>query len=161
MQIPSNMLITRIKPGVYMSAWMIIWAVVSGMATNNLCLFPLIISSLHRACTELWRHRCLSILFGYRRGTCEYKFLDLQTCLTGDAVLPRCNVYAIYLLYSQGYVAASRNSRSHNTNRATEVAARIAMLYCAQILATGFSGLIAAGIFAGLDNVRGLAGWRW
>ncbi|KAJ4357307.1 uncharacterized protein N0V89_001882 [Didymosphaeria variabile] len=30
MQIPSNMLITRIKPGYYMSAWMLIWAVVSG-----------------------------------------------------------------------------------------------------------------------------------
>jgi sugar phosphate permease len=42
-----------------------------------------------------------------------------------------------------------------------EVAARIAGLYCAQILATGFSGLIAAGIFAGLDDVRGIAGWRW
>ena len=42
-----------------------------------------------------------------------------------------------------------------------EVASRIALLYCAQILATGFSGLIAAGVFAGLDDVRGLAGWRW
>ena len=42
-----------------------------------------------------------------------------------------------------------------------EVAARIAVLYCAQILATGFSGLIAAGIFDGLDDVRGLEGWRW
>lgn len=29
MQVPSNMLITRIKPGIYMSAWMLIWAVVS------------------------------------------------------------------------------------------------------------------------------------
>jgi len=29
MQIPSNMLITRIKPGIYMSSWMLIWAVVS------------------------------------------------------------------------------------------------------------------------------------
>ena len=47
------------------------------------------------------------------------------------------------------------------THHFTEVAARIAGLYCAQILATGFSGLIAAGVFAGLDGVRGLAGWRW
>ncbi|KAH8745687.1 major facilitator superfamily transporter [Diaporthe sp. PMI_573] len=30
MQIPSNMLITRIQPGIYMSAWMLVWAVVSG-----------------------------------------------------------------------------------------------------------------------------------
>lgn len=43
----------------------------------------------------------------------------------------------------------------------TEVAARIAVLYCAQILATGLSGLIAAGIFAGMDGLRGIAGWRW
>ena len=42
-----------------------------------------------------------------------------------------------------------------------EVATRIALLYCAQILATGFSGLIAAGVFAGLDGSRGIAGWRW
>lgn len=35
MQIPSNMLITRIKPGIYMSAWMLVWAVVSG-ATSDL-----------------------------------------------------------------------------------------------------------------------------
>ncbi|EMR70335.1 putative mfs transporter protein [Eutypa lata UCREL1] len=42
-----------------------------------------------------------------------------------------------------------------------QVASRIALLYCAQILATGFSGLIAAGIFAGMDDLRGLAGWRW
>lgn len=43
----------------------------------------------------------------------------------------------------------------------TEVATRIALLYCAQILATGFSGLIAAGVFAGMDGVKGIAGWRW
>lgn len=35
------------------------------------------------------------------------------------------------------------------------------MLYAAQILATGFAGLIAAGVFSGLDQVRGLSGWRW
>lgn len=43
----------------------------------------------------------------------------------------------------------------------TEVAARIAVLYCAQILATGLSGLIAAGIFAGMDGLKGISGWRW
>jgi MFS family permease len=41
-----------------------------------------------------------------------------------------------------------------------EVATRIALLYCAQILATGFSGLIAAAVFE-MDGVRGIAGWRW
>ncbi|RYP73560.1 hypothetical protein DL769_004195 [Monosporascus sp. CRB-8-3] len=42
-----------------------------------------------------------------------------------------------------------------------EVASRIAILYCAQILATGVSGLIAAGIFEGMHGLSGLAGWRW
>lgn len=37
MQIPSNMLITRIKPGLYMSSWMVVWAGVSAAtaAVNN------------------------------------------------------------------------------------------------------------------------------
>jgi hypothetical protein len=29
MQVPSNMLITRIRPGIYMSSWMFVWAIVS------------------------------------------------------------------------------------------------------------------------------------
>ncbi|KAK2789679.1 hypothetical protein FQN53_001435 [Emmonsiellopsis sp. PD_33] len=43
----------------------------------------------------------------------------------------------------------------------SEVASRIAVLYCAQILATGFAGLIAAGVFSGLDDARNISGWRW
>lgn len=42
-----------------------------------------------------------------------------------------------------------------------EVASRIAILYTGNILATAFAGLIAAGIFHGLDGARGLAGWKW
>ncbi|KAF3914204.1 hypothetical protein ABW20_dc0106302 [Dactylellina cionopaga] len=42
-----------------------------------------------------------------------------------------------------------------------EIATRIAILYTGNILATAFAGLIAAGIFHGLDNVAGIAGWKW
>lgn len=42
-----------------------------------------------------------------------------------------------------------------------EVATRIAVLYTGNILATAFAGLIAAGIFHGLDGTAGLAGWKW
>ncbi|KAF7557915.1 hypothetical protein G7Z17_g231 [Cylindrodendrum hubeiense] len=42
-----------------------------------------------------------------------------------------------------------------------EVATRIAILYTGNILATAFAGLIAAGIFHGMDGVGGLAGWKW
>jgi MFS family permease len=42
-----------------------------------------------------------------------------------------------------------------------EVATRIAILYTGNILATAFAGLIAAGIYHGLSDVGGIAGWRW
>lgn len=42
-----------------------------------------------------------------------------------------------------------------------EVATRMSIFYTGNMLASAFSGLIAAGVFAGLDGVRGLAGWRW
>lgn len=29
-QVPSNMVITKVRPGVYISSWMLIWAAVSG-----------------------------------------------------------------------------------------------------------------------------------
>jgi MFS family permease len=42
-----------------------------------------------------------------------------------------------------------------------EIATRIAILYTGNILATAFAGLIAAGVFHGLDGVQNLAGWQW
>ena len=37
----------------------------------------------------------------------------------------------------------------------------MAVFYTGNMLASSFAGLIAAAVFAGLDGVRGLAGWRW
>ncbi|KAK7715109.1 hypothetical protein SLS64_003806 [Diaporthe eres] len=42
-----------------------------------------------------------------------------------------------------------------------EIATRIAILYTGNVLATAFAGLIAAGVFHGMDNAMGLAGWQW
>lgn len=42
-----------------------------------------------------------------------------------------------------------------------EVATRIAILYTGNILATAFAGLIAAGVFHGLDGSLGIRGWQW
>ena len=42
-----------------------------------------------------------------------------------------------------------------------ELALRTAILYSGLVLATAFSGVIAAGIFAGLSGVHGLHGWQW
>ncbi|PVH86174.1 MFS general substrate transporter [Cadophora sp. DSE1049] len=42
-----------------------------------------------------------------------------------------------------------------------EIATRIAILYTGNILATAFAGLIAAGVFHGMDHTAGLSGWQW
>ena len=42
-----------------------------------------------------------------------------------------------------------------------EIALRIGVLYSANILATSFSGLIAAATFATIGGAQGLEGWRW
>ncbi|RXG50457.1 hypothetical protein VDGE_09088 [Verticillium dahliae] len=112
MQIPSNMLITKVNPGIYMSSWMVVWAAVS-------------------ACTALVNNFAGLVACRFFLGITEAPFYPGAT-------------YMLSIFYTR-----------------KEVATRIAVLYCAQILATGFSGLIAAGVFEGLDDVRGLEGWRW
>lgn len=42
-----------------------------------------------------------------------------------------------------------------------EIATRIAILYTGNILATAFAGLIAAGVFHGMDGLSGISGWQW
>ncbi|KAL2872994.1 hypothetical protein SGCOL_011869 [Colletotrichum sp. CLE4] len=42
-----------------------------------------------------------------------------------------------------------------------EIATRMAIFYTGNMLASAFSGLIAPGIFAGLDGKHELAGWQW
>lgn len=42
-----------------------------------------------------------------------------------------------------------------------EMATRMSILYTGNMLASSFSGLIAAPIFSELDGRHGLAGWQW
>jgi MFS family permease len=112
MQVPSNMLITKVRPGMYMSVWMLVWAAVSG-------------------CTALVTNYAGLVVCRFFLGITEAPFYPGAT-------------YMLSIFYTR-----------------KEVATRIAVLYCAQILATGLSGLIAAGVFAGMDGLKGLEGWRW
>ncbi|EEH47154.2 uncharacterized protein PADG_03252 [Paracoccidioides brasiliensis Pb18] len=112
MQIPSNMLITRVSPSMYMSSWMVVWSIVS-------------------ACTSLVQSYAGMVVCRFLLGVTEAPFYPGAT-------------YLLAIFYTR-----------------KEVASRIAVLYCAQILATGFAGLIAAGVFKGMDDARGLSGWRW
>jgi MFS family permease len=42
-----------------------------------------------------------------------------------------------------------------------ELAVRLAIFYTGNMVASSFAGLIAAAVFAGLDQTHGLAGWQW
>jgi MFS family permease len=42
-----------------------------------------------------------------------------------------------------------------------ESATRMSIFYTGNLLASSFSGLIAAGVFAGMEGKHGLEGWRW
>jgi hypothetical protein len=44
--------------------------------------------------------------------------------------------------------------------KASELAVRVAIVYCRNTVANGFGGMLAAGILSGLEGKGGLAGWR-
>ncbi|KAM0334509.1 hypothetical protein ACHAQA_001538 [Verticillium albo-atrum] len=111
-QIPSNMILTRVRPSWYMGGFMMAWAVVS----------------------------CLTALVK------DYTGLILTRFFLGVVEAPYYPgaLYMLSIFYTR-----------------KELATRISILYSGNILATAFAGLIAAGVFEGLDDVAGLAGWRW
>ncbi|KAI0129258.1 MFS transporter [Hypoxylon sp. NC0597] len=122
MQVPSNMLITRVKPGIYMSGCMFLWAVVSASTASVKSYRGLV------ACR-------------FFLGITEAPFYPGAT-------------YILAIYYTHSDINLRLTFR-------LEMAARVGLMYCGQLLATGFTGLISAGVFAGMDGLRGLAGWQW
>ncbi|QKD59400.2 major facilitator superfamily domain-containing protein [Fusarium oxysporum Fo47] len=112
MQIPSNMILTRVRPSIYIPAWVCLWSAVS--AATAVC----------NSFTHL-------IIIRFFLGICEAPFFP-----------------GVFFLLSCWYTKK-------------ELALRYAFLYSGLVLATAVSGLLAAGIFAGLGGVAGLQGWRW
>ncbi|KAK2017379.1 MFS general substrate transporter [Colletotrichum eremochloae] len=111
-QIPSNMLLTRIRPGIYLSGCALIWSILS-------------------ACTALVKNHGQLLAVRFLLGLAEAPFFP----------------GAVYVL-SSWYTRA-------------ELARRITSLYAALCIAMGCSGLIAAGIFSGMEGLGGLSGWQW
>ncbi|KAL4898671.1 major facilitator superfamily domain-containing protein [Aspergillus ambiguus] len=105
-QVPSNMILTRVRPSWYMAGFMALWAVVSSL-------------------TALAK---------------DFKGLLLTRFFLGVTGA----LYMLSIFYTR-----------------KEIATRISVLYTGNILATAFAGLIAAGIFNGMDNLRGISGWQW
>ncbi|KAJ7834292.1 major facilitator superfamily domain-containing protein [Mycena leptocephala] len=48
-----------------------------------------------------------------------------------------------------------------NLNASQELTFRATILFAGLILANGFGSLLAAGIFSGMEGVRGIRAWRW
>ncbi|KAF4501000.1 major facilitator superfamily transporter [Fusarium agapanthi] len=94
-QIPSNMIITRVRPSWYMGGFMMAWAVVSSIT---------------------------AVAQNY----------------TG-ALLTRFFLGIVEAPYCPGAL----------------------ILYSGNVLASAFAGLIAAGVFEGMDGLAGIKGWRW
>ncbi|KNG90930.1 hypothetical protein ANOM_000674 [Aspergillus nomiae NRRL 13137] len=111
-QIPSNMLITRVRPSWYMSGCMALWAVVSAITAVAKDFKGLLLVRFFLGVTEA----------PYYPGA----------------------LYMLSIFYTR-----------------KEIATRISILYTGNILATAFAGLIAAGIFHGMDDLAGLSGWQW
>ncbi|EGC43627.1 MFS transporter [Histoplasma capsulatum var. duboisii H88] len=110
--IPSNMYLTRTKPSYYISFFMALWAIASGL-------------------TALAK---------------DFKGLLLTRFFLGVLEAPYYPgaLYLLSIFYTR-----------------KEIATRICILYTGNILATAFAGLIAAGIFAGMDGRSGIKGWQW
>ncbi|KAJ4180396.1 hypothetical protein NW767_014401 [Fusarium falciforme] len=112
MQLPSNMLLTRTRPSIYIPFWTALWSIVSAATA----------------------------------GAGNYTHLIVIRFFLGIAEAPFFPG-AMYLL-SCWYPRK-------------ELALRTAILYSGVLLATAFSGLIAAGVLSNLEGVRGIAGWQW
>lgn len=112
LQIPSNMLITRVRPSIYLPVCMILWGFMSGL-------------------TAVVHNFTGLVLVRFCLGFVEAPYFP----------------GALFLL-SAWYTRE-------------ELALRGSILYAGSLISGGFGGLIGAGVQSGLDNVYGIASWRW
>lgn len=111
-QIPSNMIITRVRPSWYMGGFMMAWAVVSALT---------------------------AVAHNYTGALLTRFFLGIVEAPYYPGAL-----YTLSTFYTR-----------------KELATRISILYSGNVLASAFAGLIAAGVFEGMDGLAGIKGWRW
>jgi MFS family permease len=78
-QVPSNMLITKVKPGMYMSAWMLVWAVVSACSALVQNFTGLVICRFFLGVTEAPVRRSIASI-GVNRTNGRSSTPVLRTC---------------------------------------------------------------------------------
>ncbi|KAI2814343.1 hypothetical protein CBS63078_5247 [Aspergillus niger] len=111
-QVPSNILLTRLKPSRYIPAAIFIWGGIS------ICM-----AAAHNFAGIM----CVRIFLGFA----ESPFFP-----------------GALLLISSWY-------------KPSEIAVRVAVVYCGNTIANGFGSMFAAGVMSGLNGKGGLEGWRW
>ena len=135
-QLPSNMILTRVRPSIYLPACVAVWSCVSAATSAAGSYKGLVTIRFFLGIVEA----------PFFPGVSGNK-LALTSALQPGHIFTCTFSQAFYLL-SCWYTRK-------------ELALRTAVLYSGLVLATAFSGLIAAGVFAGLDGARGIAGWQW
>jgi MFS transporter, ACS family, DAL5 transporter family protein len=111
-QVPSNMIITLVRPSLYLPGCALIWSGVSAATA----------------------------------GVTNYQGLVVVRFFLGVVEAP--------LFPGAMYIMSCWYTRR-------ELALRVAILFTGLTLAQAFSGLIAAAVFATLEQSHGLAGWQW
>ncbi|KAI2632587.1 putative MFS transporter [Hypomontagnella submonticulosa] len=162
MQLPSNLLLTRVRPSIYLGAAMTIWGTISAAqaATQTFgslvaCRFCLGFGKrLNFYFLTVW---CLNSKVLYQNRKFE---LNLRSKGLGSVVSRYlqhvANIAAAEAPFFPGavFLMSSWYTRS-------ELALRIAWFYFGHSLANAFGGLLGAGVLAGLSGARGISGWRW
>ncbi|KAK2057454.1 major facilitator superfamily transporter [Colletotrichum caudatum] len=111
-QLPSNMILTRVRPSIYIPCCVMLWSIVSGSTAAAKSFGNLV---------------AIRVALGLVEAPFFPGALFILSCW-----------------YTQ-----------------KELALRIAILFSGNLVATSFSGLLAAAIFTHLDGAHGLAGWQW
>lgn len=111
-QVPSNMILNRVRPSWYMAGFSLAWSIVSLLT--------------------FLAHDYKSML------ACRFVLGITEAPFYPGAL------YMLSMFYTR-----------------KEIATRMSIFYTGNMLASAFSGLIAAGVFAGLGEKHGLAGWQW
>lgn len=135
LQIPSNMILTRVRPSIYLPLCMALWYVSSSR------------------CPRRWGRPHVKTN-DYPRGavsacTAAVKdFHGLVACRFFLGFLEAPFFPGALFLLSAWYTPK-------------ELATRTAVLYTGSLLSSAFGGLVGAGVQYGLDGVRGLHAWQW
>jgi MFS family permease len=138
MQLPSNLMLTRVRPSIYLGIAMTIWGVISTAQAATQSFAGLVVARFFLGFAEA----------PFFPGAVKAPFHECATANTHLVTNPRTN----NTLSLQIFLMSSWYTRG-------EMAHRIAWFYSGSSLANAFGGLIGAGVLANLSGAHGISGW--